>query len=595
MKTITKVIVTIFVVLNVFNFTNAQNTNYINVSAANVENFLENACTLPSYLKKPLKRGNRGDSVRQLQNYLYEKGYLKVGPNGNYGPSTVAAVKNYQRSNNLVVTGLVGNVSLEHMRLNCGKGMGIIKNTVSTQPQPQIFCPLLNEYFQNQQSYNDNCRKYCSFTNSYMYYGSQYGFDVECKENNKTCPSGSVIPISQTCPTTTQIPEYKLQSSFFRNDITAQSILLGNSFGVRNDIRPDGTLSVQSFSLKFMNGLRQVGYSGTSGLSLLSPPTDPAPIIWLNKFQKINSINKSENISSVELIKLDKLMFAREAVDAQLATLLPIAITPTSPNEPTPNHISSLLVSAFKALPANLFKWDSNNLATFIKLQGSGVRGAGVNGGAYIYTDRGACLLIYSDSLDSQCNSTHQNVNPNTIEDDFSLVYHTLHEYAHYLDSSLYVPDGGITNKGIINTDEFNLLSFDTSTICDTNSGWRYFNLIRLGNESNEFVTNYSIGGSILGKDGCRSSAEDFAESFAMYITQGNVFRKLAETKPIIAQKYTWLKNNVFAGKEYFKGNANNISDTMQLLNKYSSPYILLPFYIDYLTVDENFVWDYAL
>ena len=104
-------------------------------------------------------------------------------------------------------------------------------------------------------------------------------------------------------------------------------------------------------------------------------------------------------------------------------------------------------------------------------------------------------------------------------------------------------------------------------------------------------MTDYATGWSSTGDENCKSAIEDFAESFAMYVMQGNTFRKLAETKPVLAQKYAWLKNNAFAGKEYFTGNADNISAVKQAL---TVPYMpQLPTFIDYLTINQNFVWDY--
>lgn len=499
-------------------------------------------------MRQGMKNINTNNEVIALQKFLKTKGFLIANPNGSFGPATVLAVKKFQSSTGIGRLGTpgyggVGPKSRAKIKeMTCG---GTIISVATPAISGTVF---------------------------------------------------AVIPTTQANISIQNQPAtYQLQSAFFRNDATAQDILLGHPFDIKNAINTNGALSTNSFALKFMNGLRQVGYNGTAGLSLLSPPADSAPVVWLHKFQKINNLPQSENVSLTELVILDKLVLARESVDVQLASLLPISIAPTAPTEPSSSHVAALLATAFKAIPSSIFKWDSNNLTTFIKLQGIGVRGQGANGGAYIYTSRGACLLVYSDSLDSQCNSTYQTVNPNILEDDYSLIFHTLHEYAHYLDASLYTSDGGSTSKGVINTNGFDSISFDTSAICDTNSGWRYFNLIRLGNERNEFVTNYAIGGTITGKEGCRSSSEDFADSFAMYVTQGNVFRKLSETKPVIAQKYTWLKNNVFAGKEYFNGNADNIPAAMQLLGQYNSPALLLPFYIDYFTVNSNFVWDYKI
>jgi hypothetical protein len=54
---------------------------------------------------------NSNGKVTKLQNFLLSKGYIKVSPTGNYGPATVEGVKEFQRKNNLIVTGIVGNIT----------------------------------------------------------------------------------------------------------------------------------------------------------------------------------------------------------------------------------------------------------------------------------------------------------------------------------------------------------------------------------------------------------------------------------------------------------------------------------------------------
>ena len=44
---------------------------------------------------------------------------------------------------------------------------------------------------------------------------------------------------------------------------------------------------------------------------------------------------------------------------------------------------------------------------------------------------------------------------------------------------------------------------------------------------------------------------ENFAEHFSYYVTEGEMFRKKAENDPLIAEKYNFLKNEIFNLKEY--------------------------------------------
>jgi hypothetical protein len=62
------------------------------------------ACTK---LTKNLYRGKEGSSVEALQNFLFQKGLLNEIPSGFYGDKTVDAVKVYQASAGLKVSGMV--------------------------------------------------------------------------------------------------------------------------------------------------------------------------------------------------------------------------------------------------------------------------------------------------------------------------------------------------------------------------------------------------------------------------------------------------------------------------------------------------------
>ena len=59
-------------------------------------------------LKSSLTKGSESAAVLSIQNYLFEKGFLTVKPNGYFGGGTVAAVKAYQNSIGLSSVGSVG-------------------------------------------------------------------------------------------------------------------------------------------------------------------------------------------------------------------------------------------------------------------------------------------------------------------------------------------------------------------------------------------------------------------------------------------------------------------------------------------------------
>ncbi len=68
-----------------------------------------------SSFKKPLKFSSKDSQVKVVQDILYSKGYLKNKSRGYYGKATVDAVKNYQKDNNLIVTGIVGKVTFNNL------------------------------------------------------------------------------------------------------------------------------------------------------------------------------------------------------------------------------------------------------------------------------------------------------------------------------------------------------------------------------------------------------------------------------------------------------------------------------------------------
>lgn len=63
----------------------------------------------PAIVYEELKKGDKGDKVRVLQNKLIAKGYLSGGVDGDFGGMTEAAVKEFQMANGLDVTGIADN------------------------------------------------------------------------------------------------------------------------------------------------------------------------------------------------------------------------------------------------------------------------------------------------------------------------------------------------------------------------------------------------------------------------------------------------------------------------------------------------------
>ncbi len=64
-----------------------------------------------------LKKGSNGDSVKQMQQALNEKGYWVGTPDGVFGSGTEAGLKKFQSANGLTADGVAGNKTLEKLGL----------------------------------------------------------------------------------------------------------------------------------------------------------------------------------------------------------------------------------------------------------------------------------------------------------------------------------------------------------------------------------------------------------------------------------------------------------------------------------------------
>ncbi len=84
-----------------------------------------------------LFRTDENDNVKVLQDFLYEKGYLKVLPNGYFGPGTFAAVKEYQTANGINPTGVVGSVTRRSLKAATCAASLLVPATTSTTTSPK--------------------------------------------------------------------------------------------------------------------------------------------------------------------------------------------------------------------------------------------------------------------------------------------------------------------------------------------------------------------------------------------------------------------------------------------------------------------------
>lgn len=85
-------------------------------------------------LQSMLSKGAENAKVLSLQNFLFEKGYLKAKPNGYFGGGTVAAVKAYQKSLGFEQAGSVGpGTRAAIKKATCGASDQAVQKAINTQ------------------------------------------------------------------------------------------------------------------------------------------------------------------------------------------------------------------------------------------------------------------------------------------------------------------------------------------------------------------------------------------------------------------------------------------------------------------------------
>lgn len=427
-----------------------------------------------------------------------------------------------------------------------------------------------------------------------------------------TTPTPTPTPAPTPTPTptgpkqTTETPKqttaitFALKSDYLRNETTAQGIASGktNNYDIRTFplvYGGKGPYNTDNFAYRFLSSLRMLGY--TRGLRTVNEQYIAEQ--YLNRFQQFNNLAVSPFINASILKIVDSALADKENLDKNTALNFPLynhlATAPL--NEPTKEHVAALLSSVFSELSNNLVIWSEKNFKDFYIRQ-FGQRIQNADSPDYqicesaIYPEFGVNCAIGVYFGTTLINKVPANSPQN---DDFSFASLTLHEYAHYLDQKLYSPGSG-TSRGVIDTIGFYNISYDTSDPAP--GGVREFAYRRPQNVKNEFVSSYAQGWkrTVNGKD-YYSAAEDFAESFSLYVTDGKVFRKLAESSDVLKQKYDWLKTNVFNGREYQSGDIQSVTILKQQPNLVGDELAKQATgafnVVDYSTSLPNFVWNY--
>jgi len=395
----------------------------------------------------------------------------------------------------------------------------------------------------------------------------------------------TATPITPTSTPSTSTPTppatFQPKSKFLKDDATAQKIASVQILSYQLAKSP----SKNSFGFKFISGLVQLGY--------IYPKSDPSALQMLQNFEKDQNLPISTVVNSKVLQKLDILLEEQESSEAQLAKTFPLYNDMASlpADYPTKNHALYIYATVFRSLPTQLANWTFDNFKIFYN--------------RHQIADPITYYFGYCPSLD--CLS----------RDDFTLAATLLHEYAHYLEAckqvgtkGFYEIDWNVDNSDwanlIINPKRLGSLNAVGSlsatpkdpikrsspvnpVLYPNNQGFLYHE-----GSISQYAGALLSGGAQEGKT--NDIREDFAESFAAYVLEGQVFRGKAANNTIIAQKYNWLKTNVFQGKEYQTGNANYATLDFAPSDN-DQGFKSIPAKVeDYSLLDPSFVkWDFQI
>ena len=83
-----------------------------------------------------LRRGDRGENVRELQEALLRLGYLSTQPDGQFGSGTESAIKAFQRANGLTADGIAGRGTMSILLSSDAVAAGSGRTQATATPRP---------------------------------------------------------------------------------------------------------------------------------------------------------------------------------------------------------------------------------------------------------------------------------------------------------------------------------------------------------------------------------------------------------------------------------------------------------------------------
>ncbi len=151
-------------------------------------------CTTLSYnlTYKKSKDANTNGEVSDLQYFLQDQGLLTAEPNGIFGPSTLRAVKSFQKKNGFITSGYVGPMTRAKI-----KEMSCTGNTISVYPEQETTSKKVCKGIGSRSE-----GWYDSATNELIEYAKCSNTStapVACTMEYRSCADGSAMPRDANC------------------------------------------------------------------------------------------------------------------------------------------------------------------------------------------------------------------------------------------------------------------------------------------------------------------------------------------------------------------------------------------------------------
>jgi hypothetical protein len=371
-----------------------------------------------------------------------------------------------------------------------------------------------------------------------------------------------------------------LTSSYFSSDANAIAVISGGTYDMNDPAWLDASYDQNrnAFAYKIFSALFMLGYQ--TEMSYNTSYNTPH-LLAIHAFQSRNGFAVTNILNGTVLAEMDRQVAQREQALATTgsAFLLYDHMEALHPNDISKDTLATIYSSTMAALPQYL------QMSAYETVQ----------------CIAGQCDGFIHDASGANLSSWPVPIDPDTVDYRFVGAYFdrlvnnmrmpsaavhadtVLHEYAHYLDGFVYKTKYGyMPHLGFIDTRGFYNISYvlNESVYCQQ----------RRSSDPMDWLTKYGFNPAY---DGCSSGYstgfEEWADSFSSYVTSGRDFRAAAQRSPMVAQKYAWLKNNVFGGVEY---DTDLVHDTDSGCNDVVGESSQLP---AYLHCRDSYVWNYTL